>query len=205
MLAAESQSSDDDRVFNLRLAFARYLPPEARLGMLERRRAQLLERLAQLRARLRGGREPADGYARSLMEHDQETAEHDLSWIERLIATERARGQSPDSPDSPASPDSPGSPDSPDRPHNSPGRLDRPDAPGRARTSSRLSPDGAAVHDRGRQPQHRGAPPRRIPGGQHCMSNKIRVAIAGVGNCASALVQGIEYYRDADPATPCPV
>jgi len=26
--------------------------------------------------------------------------------------------------------------------------------------------------------------------------NKIRVAIAGVGNCASALVQGIEYYRD---------
>ena len=31
------------------------------------------------------------------------------------------------------------------------------------------------------------------------MSNKIRVAIAGVGNCASSLVQGVEYYRDADP------
>jgi len=28
--------------------------------------------------------------------------------------------------------------------------------------------------------------------------NKIRVAIAGVGNCASALVQGIEYYRDPE-------
>ncbi|MEJ5187430.1 MAG: inositol-3-phosphate synthase, partial [Candidatus Geothermincolales bacterium] len=26
---------------------------------------------------------------------------------------------------------------------------------------------------------------------------KIRVAIVGVGNCASSLVQGIEYYRDA--------
>ena len=26
--------------------------------------------------------------------------------------------------------------------------------------------------------------------------NKIKVAIAGVGNCASALVQGVEYYRD---------
>ena len=25
----------------------------------------------------------------------------------------------------------------------------------------------------------------------------IRVAIAGVGNCASSLVQGVEYYRDA--------
>ena len=30
-------------------------------------------------------------------------------------------------------------------------------------------------------------------------ARKIKVAIAGVGNCASALVQGIEYYRDADP------
>lgn len=28
---------------------------------------------------------------------------------------------------------------------------------------------------------------------------KIRVAIAGVGNCASSLVQGVEYYKDADP------
>ncbi len=36
------------------------------------------------------------------------------------------------------------------------------------------------------------------------MSNKIRVAIAGVGNCASALVQGIEYYRDADPGDTVP-
>jgi myo-inositol-1-phosphate synthase len=31
------------------------------------------------------------------------------------------------------------------------------------------------------------------------MSSKIRVAIAGVGNCASSLLQGVEYYRDADP------
>ncbi len=92
LLAAESQSSDDERVFNLRLAFARYLPPDARLGMLERRRAQLLERLAHVRARLRAAREPADGYTRSLMEHDRESAEHDLSWIERLIASERAAG-----------------------------------------------------------------------------------------------------------------
>ncbi len=36
------------------------------------------------------------------------------------------------------------------------------------------------------------------------MSNKIRLAIAGVGNCASSLVQGIEYYRDADPADSVP-
>ena len=92
LLAAESQSSEDDRLFNLRLAFARHLPPDARLGMLERRRAHLVERLVQLRARVKASRERADGYARSLMEHDRESAEHDLSWIDRLIATERAGG-----------------------------------------------------------------------------------------------------------------
>ena len=28
-------------------------------------------------------------------------------------------------------------------------------------------------------------------------NNKVRVAIIGVGNCASALIQGVQYYRDA--------
>ncbi len=32
----------------------------------------------------------------------------------------------------------------------------------------------------------------------------IRLAIAGVGNCASSLVQGLEYYRDADPTESVP-
>jgi myo-inositol-1-phosphate synthase len=32
----------------------------------------------------------------------------------------------------------------------------------------------------------------------------IRLAIAGVGNCASSLVQGLAYYRDADPADSVP-
>ena len=36
------------------------------------------------------------------------------------------------------------------------------------------------------------------------MTNKIRVAIAGVGNCASSLIQGIEYYRNADPSETVP-
>ena len=33
---------------------------------------------------------------------------------------------------------------------------------------------------------------------------KIRLAIAGVGNCASSLVQGLEYYRHADPTEDVP-
>ncbi len=35
-------------------------------------------------------------------------------------------------------------------------------------------------------------------------ANKVRLAIAGVGNCASSLVQGLDYYRDADPADAVP-
>jgi len=32
----------------------------------------------------------------------------------------------------------------------------------------------------------------------------IRAAIVGVGNCASSLVQGVHYYRDADPQSTVP-
>jgi myo-inositol-1-phosphate synthase len=34
--------------------------------------------------------------------------------------------------------------------------------------------------------------------------NKVKVAIAGIGNCANSLIQGVEYYRDADPAQTVP-
>ena len=33
---------------------------------------------------------------------------------------------------------------------------------------------------------------------------KIRVAIVGVGNCASSLIQGIEFYRGATGEAPIP-
>ncbi|MFF2821669.1 inositol-3-phosphate synthase [Arthrobacter koreensis] len=35
-------------------------------------------------------------------------------------------------------------------------------------------------------------------------NNPIRVAIVGVGNCAASLVQGVQYYRDADPSATVP-
>ncbi|TMK33174.1 MAG: inositol-3-phosphate synthase, partial [Actinobacteria bacterium] len=31
--------------------------------------------------------------------------------------------------------------------------------------------------------------------------DRVRVAIIGVGNCANSLLQGVEYYKDADPQT----
>jgi myo-inositol-1-phosphate synthase len=33
---------------------------------------------------------------------------------------------------------------------------------------------------------------------------KVRVAIVGVGNCANSFIQGVEYYKDADPAEQVP-
>ncbi len=37
-------------------------------------------------------------------------------------------------------------------------------------------------------------------GASRYQAEKVRVAIIGVGNCANSFVQGIQYYRDADPA-----
>jgi len=34
--------------------------------------------------------------------------------------------------------------------------------------------------------------------------DSIRVAVIGVGNCATSLIQGVQYYRDADPAGSVP-
>ncbi len=36
------------------------------------------------------------------------------------------------------------------------------------------------------------------------MKNKVRVAIAGVGNCASSLIQGVTYYAGARPEDKIP-
>ncbi len=41
-------------------------------------------------------------------------------------------------------------------------------------------------------------------GGSRYQTDKVRVAIVGVGNCASSFVQGVQYYRDADAGRTCP-
>jgi DNA-binding PadR family transcriptional regulator len=92
LLRAEDSGGDEARSFSLRLVFARYLPPQARLRLLERRRAQLAERLSASRA-VAGGATRLDPYARSLVEHTTEATEREISWLERLIDAERSSGQ----------------------------------------------------------------------------------------------------------------
>ena len=41
-------------------------------------------------------------------------------------------------------------------------------------------------------------------GASRYQGEKGRVAIVGVGNCANSFVQGVEFYKDADPAESVP-
>jgi DNA-binding PadR family transcriptional regulator len=85
-LLADPGSLDDARSFGLRLAFARHLAPQARLALLERRRAQLVQRLAEAE----GTNVELDVYARSVVQHTADSVAQDITWLDRLIASERA-------------------------------------------------------------------------------------------------------------------
>jgi DNA-binding PadR family transcriptional regulator len=85
--------ADDARSFGLRLAFARHLPPQARLGLLERRRAQLAQRLDEVR--VAGTDRELDVYARAGVEHTAEGVEQDIRWLDRMIEAERSAAAVP--------------------------------------------------------------------------------------------------------------
>ena len=80
----------EDARFRMRLAFFRYLPPETRIRLLERRRQALQERLATIAESLRTGRS-TDDYGRALIEHNHSVTESDITWLEQLIAAERTK------------------------------------------------------------------------------------------------------------------
>ncbi|MGH2704331.1 MAG: PadR family transcriptional regulator [Actinomycetota bacterium] len=90
-LGEQGAISDDVR-FGLKLAFFRYLQPDARVELLERRRAYLTEKLAQIRVQLRAYKERIDAYTYRLMEHGVDTTRADIAWLDQLIAEEKAAG-----------------------------------------------------------------------------------------------------------------
>jgi hypothetical protein len=81
----------EDTRFRVRLAFFRYLPPETRLRLLERRRASLEDRLTSISDSLRTAREKVDDYALALMQHGRDSTASDIAWLEGLIEVERGR------------------------------------------------------------------------------------------------------------------
>jgi DNA-binding PadR family transcriptional regulator len=90
-LLADPATVDDSRNFSLRVALAKYLTPSLRVTLLERRRTDLVERLAELLAGARN--EQLDTYARSVMTHAAKGVELDIEWIDTLLTTERNNQQ----------------------------------------------------------------------------------------------------------------
>jgi len=90
-LLAGAGGPDDARSFGLRLAFARHLAPQARLTLLERRRAQLVQRLGEVRSA--SDEVDLDVYARSVVEHTADGVAQDIEWLDALIETERHEGR----------------------------------------------------------------------------------------------------------------
>ena len=89
LVEASGAGDNDDNGFRVRLAFFRYLKPETRIGLLERRKAYLLDRLADIKNRLSSYRERVDTYTLSLMRHGMDSTEHDIEWLDNMIRSER--------------------------------------------------------------------------------------------------------------------
>lgn len=90
LLTAEELQPKDGKTFALSWAFARYLSPEARLRLLERRQRQLEERLTVAGRAAESPQRPLDRFERSLVEHSNAAVQFDLDWIDKLIAVERS-------------------------------------------------------------------------------------------------------------------
>jgi DNA-binding PadR family transcriptional regulator len=92
LLQEQSQDGQaEDARFRMRLAFFRYLPPETRIRLLERRRQALQRRLTTIGESLRAGRRATDDYGHALIEHSRSVTEQDISWLDGLIADERRK------------------------------------------------------------------------------------------------------------------
>lgn len=87
----DSSDDDEDRRFNMRLAFFQYLEPAARLRSLKRRRNHLVSRLKTAHSALQ--QEVAEGstdhYTAALLQHNIESTESDIAWLDQLIAYAR--------------------------------------------------------------------------------------------------------------------
>jgi DNA-binding PadR family transcriptional regulator len=91
LLSEGASSTFEEDKFSLRVAFFRYLKPEMRIRLLERRKAYLQDKLEEGQtALLRAKRTRADSYTLSLMRHGMDTTQADITWLDELITAESA-------------------------------------------------------------------------------------------------------------------
>ena len=147
-----------------------------RLRILEGRRRTVERQREGLRASLARTRERLDRYTLELQRHGLESVDREVRWLSELIDTERreAGGEPP--------------------------------PPADGGTAHRLTPGGATgpVHQSSAPDRPRSAATDHAVQGEGESMGSVKVAIVGVGNCAASLVQGVEYYRDADETASVP-
>lgn len=90
-----SEITDSDK-FSLRLAFFRYMEPEMRLWLLERRRSYLADRLKEMGGAGKARFKESDSYRLGLYRHRQELLQSDIAWLDELIEQERKQAKERD-------------------------------------------------------------------------------------------------------------
>jgi DNA-binding PadR family transcriptional regulator len=107
LLERAGHEATQDNGFSVRFAFFKYVKPETRIRLLERRRGFLEGRGSKLKQSLRDLHESIDSYTLSLMNHELATTETDIRWLDDLIQAEQRQvrtngGPAEDAPGRPA-------------------------------------------------------------------------------------------------------
>jgi len=95
LLERAGQDATTDDAFSVRLAFFKYLKPETRIRLLERRRAFLEGRWSRLGESVQRLKEGIDSYTLSLMNHELSATEDDIKWLDDLIQAEQRQVKEP--------------------------------------------------------------------------------------------------------------
>jgi DNA-binding PadR family transcriptional regulator len=93
LLEQAGQDATEDSGFRVRFAFFKYLKPETRIRLLERRRAFLEGRFSHLKESVQRLKEGIDSWTLSLMNRELATTESDIRWLDDLIQAEQKQRQ----------------------------------------------------------------------------------------------------------------
>jgi DNA-binding PadR family transcriptional regulator len=96
LLERAGQEATEDSGFSVRFAFFKYLKPETRIRLLERRRGFLEVRWSDIKASLQSYKEHIDSYTLSLMNHELAATENDIRWLDDLIQAEQRQVHPPE-------------------------------------------------------------------------------------------------------------
>lgn len=92
LLESRGVNVADREEFMLGFTFSRYMKPETRRRLLEGRRGYLQDRLQKMSASLKRMRDRMDTYSREIMQYGVTETEHDIRWLNDMLAAEGLGG-----------------------------------------------------------------------------------------------------------------